>query len=263
MNHTAREIIHLAELTQPRGWVLPDRYRKTDYTDLVARCAPPTPLKVIQVAAERPAGDVLWTATWPQRRRPPSRGPALEAARPHPGDVCQIPPSGGTTGLPKGCPAPTTTFCATWSTRPRPALQRGRHPLVATTVHNWPLLVGVTACVFFGAKQVLLDSTRPADFLAAVQKERCTRTALVPHAGVAHLVLRGVDRYDVSRLTRSTWGGQLTAELVRAAEENWACCMRTPLAWWRALRETRPPTICTRAPQPSAGRCAPTTPSPP
>jgi non-ribosomal peptide synthetase component E (peptide arylation enzyme) len=34
VNHTAREIIHLAELTQPRGWVLPDRYRK---------CAPPTP----------------------------------------------------------------------------------------------------------------------------------------------------------------------------------------------------------------------------
>ena len=43
VNHTAREIIHLAELTQPRGWVLPDRYRKTDYTELWRKCAPPTP----------------------------------------------------------------------------------------------------------------------------------------------------------------------------------------------------------------------------
>jgi 2,3-dihydroxybenzoate-AMP ligase/mycobactin salicyl-AMP ligase len=35
VNHTAAEISHLADLTQPRGWILPARYRETDMVPLV------------------------------------------------------------------------------------------------------------------------------------------------------------------------------------------------------------------------------------
>ena len=35
VNHTAREITHLANLTQPKGWILPDRYRKIDFLALI------------------------------------------------------------------------------------------------------------------------------------------------------------------------------------------------------------------------------------
>ena len=87
--------------------------------------------------------------------------------------------------------------------------------------HNLALLVGVTACVFFGAKQVLLDSTRPADFLAAVQKERCTRTALVPTLVSRILSFEELDRYDVSSLNKIYVGAANSPpELVRAAEEK-------------------------------------------
>ncbi len=225
VNHTAREIIHLAELTQPRGWVLPDRYRKTDYTELVAevRAAHPQ-LKVIQVAAERPAGDVLWYSDLAHSDADPQVvAQALEAARPHPGDVCQILPSGGTTGLPKGCPRTHNDFLCNVEYKAKAwHYSVDDIHLVATTVgHNLALLVGVTACVFFGAKQVLLDSTRPADFLAAVQKERCTRTALVPTLVSRILSFEELDRYDVSSLNKIYVGAANSPpELVRAAEEK-------------------------------------------
>ena len=79
--------------------------------------------------------------------------------------------------------------------------------------------------MFFGAKQVLLDSTCPADFLAAVQKERCTRTALVPTLVSRILSFEELDRYDVSSLNkiyvgrpthRRSWCGR--------PRRSWACC---------------------------------------
>ena len=125
VNHTAREIIHLAQLTEPKGWVVPDRYRKTDYAPWSRRCAPPTLAQGDQVADQKPAGDVLGTRSCRRGTADDANvRAALEAARPDPGDVCQILPSGGTTGLPKGARGRTTTTCATSSTSRRPGTQR-------------------------------------------------------------------------------------------------------------------------------------------
>lgn len=225
VNHTAREIIHLAELTQPKGWVLPDRYRKTDYADLVAevRLADPD-LKVIQVADTKPAGDILWYNDLATSDVAPEKiTAALEAARPDPGEVCQILPSGGTTGLPKGCPRTHNDFICNVEYKAKAwHYNVDDIHLVATTVgHNLALLVGVTACVFFGAKQVLLDSTRPGDFLEAVQKEHCTRTALVPTLVSRIVAFPELDGYDVSSLDKIYVGAANSPpELVRAAEEK-------------------------------------------
>ena len=35
IHHTAREIAHLAELTRPKGWILPDHYRKIDFLPII------------------------------------------------------------------------------------------------------------------------------------------------------------------------------------------------------------------------------------
>lgn len=224
VNHTAREIIHLAALTAPKGWVLPARYRKTDYTDLVAEVRAANPdLKVIQVADEKPAGDVRWYTDLAAVAAPADRvAAALEAARPDPMDVCEILPSGGTTGLPKGCPRTHNDYLCNveykakawhWSVD-------DIHLVASTVGHNLALL-GVTAAVFFGAKQVLVDSTRPADFLAAVQKERCTRTALVPTLVSRVVSFEDLDKYDVSSLEKIYVGAANSPpELVKAAEEK-------------------------------------------
>ena len=225
VNHTAREIIHLASLTAPKGLILPDRYRKTDYAALVAdvRAAHPG-LKVIQVADEKPSGDIIWyedlqkvTADAATVRA------ALDAARPDPGDVCQILPSGGTTGLPKGCPRTHDDYlCNVEYTSKAWHWNVDDIHLVASTVgHNLALLVGVTAAVFWGAKQVLVDSTRPPDFLAAVEKEKCTRSALVPTLVSRIVSFEDLDKFDVSSLEKVYVGAANSPpELVKAAEEK-------------------------------------------
>ena len=106
VNHTAREIAHLANLTQPKGWILPDRYRKIDYHPLIKQVKEENPVleKVILIGEKIPEGclkfeDLLETKAGAEEIRS-----TLEQAHPDPDDVCQILPSGGTTGLPKGAP---------------------------------------------------------------------------------------------------------------------------------------------------------------
>ena len=225
VNHTAKEIIHLAALTEPKGWVLPARYRKTDYTDLIAEVRAANPdLKVIQVTDEKPAGDIIWYNDLAKTDAPADKVAAtLEAARPDPNDVCEILPSGGTTGLPKGCPRTHNDYLCNveYKAKAWHYTVDDVHLVASTVGHNLALLVGVTAAVFFGAKQVMVDSTRPADFLAAVQKEKCTRTALVPTLVSRIVSFEELEKYDVSSLEKIYVGAANSPpELVKAAEQK-------------------------------------------
>lgn len=225
VNHSAREIIHLANLTKPKGWILPARYRKTDYAPIVAEVKKTFPdLKVIWVSDERPPAGIGWFEELRQTSAPRDEvRRVVDAARPDPHEVCQILPSGGTTGLPKGCPRTHNDYLCNveYKSKAWDFTVNERH-LVATTVgHNLALLVGVTACVFWGATQILVDSTRPQDFLAAVEKERCTRSALVPTLVSRILSFEELDRYDVSSLEKIYVGAANSPpELVREAEER-------------------------------------------
>ena len=225
VNHTAREIIHLASLTAPKGLILPDRYRKTDYAALVAdvRAAHPG-LKVIQVADEKPAGDLIWYQDLQKLTVDAATvHAALDAARPDPGEVCQILPSGGTTGLPKGCPRTHDDYLCNveYKSKAWHWTVDDIHLVASTVGHNLALLVGVTAAVFWGAKQVLVDSTRPPDFLAAVEKEKCTRSALVPTLVSRIVSFEDLDKFDVSSLEKIYVGAANSPpDLVKGAEEK-------------------------------------------
>jgi len=37
VNHTAREIAHLSQLTRTRGWIVPAKYRKTNFLPVIKR----------------------------------------------------------------------------------------------------------------------------------------------------------------------------------------------------------------------------------
>jgi len=225
VNHTAREIIHLANLTSPAGWILPDRYRKTDYAPLIEEVKAANPdLRVIQVTDEEPLLGALALKDMLTTTAPAAEvAAALDAARPDPHEVCQILPSGGTTGLPKGCPRTHSDYLANVEYKAKAwHFSVDDIHLVASTVgHNLALLVGVTASVFFGATQVLIDSTRPADFLAAIEKEQCTRSALVPTLVSRLVSFEELEKYDLSSLKRVYVGAANSPpELVKGAEEK-------------------------------------------
>ena len=225
VNHTAREIAHLANLTRPKGWILPHRYRKNIYLPMIKQVRKENPglEKVILLGEGIPEGflgfdDLLETGADYEEIQS-----LLERARPDPGDVCQILPSGGTTGLPKGAPRTHNDYinnleyvAKAWDMTATDTV------LVAATVgHNLALVACVTPAVFQGAKQVLLDSTYPQDFCRIVEEEKITCTGLVPTLISRIVNYEDLGKYDLSSLKRIYVGAANSPpELVRKVEER-------------------------------------------
>ncbi len=228
VNHTGREAGHLADLTQPRAWIVPARYRKTDFLNQVKEVQQKHPglEKVVVVGEEVPDtvlryDDLLETdATRGEIRA------ALEMASPKPTDVCQILPSGGTTGLPKGAPRTHNDYICNVEYKSRAwHVNVTDTCLVATTVgHNLALLVCVTGPIFHGAKIVMLDSTYPQDFCQIVQDEKVTCTGLVPTLISRIVSFDRLAEYDLSSLKKIYVGAAYSPpELVRQVEERIGC----------------------------------------
>jgi non-ribosomal peptide synthetase component E (peptide arylation enzyme) len=225
VNHTAREIAHLADLTQPKGWILPDRYRKIDFLPLVAQVKRENPVleKVVLLGENDPAEYLSFRDLTVTREDAEKIRSTLEQVRPDPGDVCQILPSGGTTGLPKGAPRTHNDYICNIEYKSRAwDLNVTDTCLVAATVgHNLALLICVTGSVFQGAKMVMLDSTYQKDFCRIVQDEQITCTGLVPTLISRIVNYENLADYDLSSLKKIYVGAANSPpELVQTAEEK-------------------------------------------
>jgi 2,3-dihydroxybenzoate-AMP ligase/mycobactin salicyl-AMP ligase len=228
VNHTAREVVHLANLTQPRGWILPGRYRKMHYAPLIQQVRNENKAleKVIIAGQEIPEGCLKFDDLLETQASASEIRKALGEARPDPGDVCQILPSGRTTGLPKGAPRTHADYMCNIEYKSRAwDLNVNDTCLVATTVgHNLALLVTVTGSVFHGAKMVLLDSTYPADFCQLVQDEKVTCTGLVPTLISRIVSFENLGDYDLISLEKIYVGAANSPpELVRDTEKKIGC----------------------------------------
>jgi 2,3-dihydroxybenzoate-AMP ligase/mycobactin salicyl-AMP ligase len=225
IHHTAREIAHLAGLTRPKGWILPDHYRKIDFLPVVQQTMQKTSGldKVILAGQKIPEGylrlnDLILPGSVDRDVQA-----ALDEARPDPRDVCQILPSGGTTGLPKGAPRTHNDYICNIEYKSRAWYMNVTDTcLVATPVgHNLALLVGVTGSVFHGATIVMLDSTYPRDFCQMVQDEKITCTGLVPTLISRIVKFENLADYDLSSLKKIYVGAANSPpELVMAVEEK-------------------------------------------
>jgi len=225
VNHTAREIAHLANLTQPRGWILPDRYRKIDYQPVIKQVQEENPVleKVVLIGEKIPEGCLKFEDLLETRAGAEEIQSALEQAHPDPEDVCQILPSGGTTGLPKGAPRTHNDYICNIEYKSKAwDMNVTDTVLVAATVgHNLALLVCITGSVFHGAKQVMLDSSYPQDFCQVVQDEKITCTGLVPTLISRFVSFENLDDYDLSSLKKIYVGAANSPpELVKNVEER-------------------------------------------
>lgn len=228
VNHTAREVSHLAALTQPKGWVVPAEYRKTDYFPLIEKVQKDNPCldKVIVCADAAPDGFLHFDSLSETDASDEEIKQVLESTRPDPGDVMQILPSGGTTGLPKGAPRTHNDYLCNveykalaWD------LNVNDVCLAASTVgHNLALLVCVTAPVIFGGTCVMLDSTYPEDFCAMVEREKVTCTAAVPTIVTRVVNYEKIGDYDFSSLQKIYVGAAHSApDLVTSVEKKMGC----------------------------------------
>lgn len=225
VNHSAREIAHLAELTRPKGWILPDHYRKIDFLPIIRQTMKITAGldKVILSGQKIPQGYLSFDDLIEPGSMDQDIQTVLEGARPDPRDVCQILPSGGTTGLPKGAPRTHNDYICNIEYKSRAwHMNVNDTCLVATPVgHNLALLVCITGPVFHGATIVMLDSTYPRDFCQMVQDEKISCTGLVPTLISRIVKFENLADYDLSSLKKIYVGAANSPpELVMAVEEK-------------------------------------------
>ncbi|MDH4010491.1 MAG: AMP-binding protein [Desulfobacterales bacterium] len=225
VNHTAREISHLADLTRPSGWILPVSFRQTEFLPLTRQIQGKNPAldKIVLAGPQKPNGYLRLDDLIQPGLMDPDIQAVLEDARPHPNDVCQILPSGGTTGLPKGAPRTHNDYLCNVEYKSRAwHINVGDTCLVATTVgHNLALLVCITGPLFHGATVVMLDSTYPRDFCQIVQDEKITCAGLVPTLISRIVNYENLTGYDLSSLRKIYVGAANSPpDLVQNVEEK-------------------------------------------
>jgi 2,3-dihydroxybenzoate-AMP ligase/mycobactin salicyl-AMP ligase len=228
VNHTAREIAHLANLTQPKAWILPETYRKIAYAPLIEQVRSDVPdLKsVIVVNGKAGEGSLDFDDFLKPGPDAERMHAVLRNAKPDPRDVCQILPSGGTTGLPKGAPRTHNDYLCNieYKARAWEMSADDRCLVVSTVGHNLALLVCVAGPVFCGATVVMEDSTYPQDFCRAVQDESVTCTGLVPTLMSRIVTYDKLGDYNLSSLKKAYVGAANSPpELVKAVETKIGC----------------------------------------
>ncbi|MBN1106622.1 MAG: AMP-binding protein, partial [Deltaproteobacteria bacterium] len=223
--HNQTEINHLCKLTEPVAWILPKQYGKVTYQPVIDDVLKENP-RIRHILQVRTQGDTPYHAleslieraelTAEQRK-------ALEARRPDPDEVCQILPTGGTTGLPKVSPRTHNCYMNNveyhgyrWEITSQDTLM-----VITPLGHNLSVHWGMAAALFFHAKLVLLDSTKPEDICAWIERERVTAIPTVP-ALVARIVqMEDLRRFDLGSLKKISVGGApSTPELVKSVDEK-------------------------------------------
>jgi 2,3-dihydroxybenzoate-AMP ligase len=222
------EVGHLGRLTDAKAWIVPHLYRGFDYLSFsnAVRDQNPQLRWLISVrGGHRSPGFSADIEDLMEAEITREDMEKLALSRPEPADVCHILPSGGTTGLPKAIPRTHNDYvCNVEFQQRRSELNVNETGLICVPVcHNLALL-NVVGAVFFGYRLVLLDSTRPTDIAAVVQREKITYMPTVPSLLKRLLTLTELSEYDLTSLKKINAGGEAsTPELIREARQRLGC----------------------------------------
>ena len=151
---------------------------------------------------------------------------AIRDRRPDPMDVCQIMPTGGTTGMPKASPRTHNDYLCNIEYHSRAwEITSNDTLLVITPVgHGMAMHWGIGGAFFNRAKLVLLDSTQPEDICETIAREQVTAVPSVPAIITRIVNLDDLSRYDLSSLKKISVGGApSTPDLVKAVWTKIGC----------------------------------------
>ena len=226
--HNQIEVDHFAKLTEAKGWILPTQYGKTDYEGIVDNVVQQNSglNHIITVRGQ-------WTGKWKSLEElivgadaNNDTLKALKNRRPDPMDVCQIMPTGGTTGMPKAAPRTHNDYLCNVEYHSRAwEITSNDTLLVVTPVgHGMGMHWGIGTTLFNFARLVLLDSTEPEKVCETIQSEKVTAMPSVPAIVNRIVNLDNLSQYDLTSLKKISVGGApSTPELVRAVWTKIGC----------------------------------------
>lgn len=226
--HGRSEINYLSELTQPKAWIVPETYGKINYEPLIAdiRKDHACIQHVILVRAKRKTGYIDLEDLIRKGARDEASLKMIEERRPDPMELSLILPTGGSTGLPKAVPRTHNDFITNveYHSRPWEITSEDTLLTVAPVSHGQGMLCGVGPAFLNYARYVLLDSTRPEDICAVIEREKVTALPTVPVLIQRLVNLEGLEKYDLRSLRKIYSGGAPSSpELVKAVYEKLEC----------------------------------------
>ncbi len=226
--YVSLEVSHLCNLTQAKAWIVPDVYRKTDYTTFIPDVLGQNPCLKHVISVRAKGQGRFFNAsleTLLDRRLTANDLEKLRASRPEPTDTAHVVPSGGTTGMPKGIPRTHNDYiCNVEFLHKGWEMNTGDAGLVVVPVGHNLAVLNVVGAMFYGYKLVLLDSTKPADICATIEKEKVTYMPSVPSLVRRIMQMPDLGNYDLDSLKKISAGGEpSTPDLIREVYSKLKC----------------------------------------
>ena len=206
------EIQKLAELSGATAWLVPTRFRKTDYVPIIHEVMRSVPAigHVITVRGEIEDRDIPDLRRLIDETEPTEVELArLAELRPDPMQVAHMGPTGGSTGTPKIVPrthnslGATAEYCSlAWTLQPDDT-----NMIVGSIGHDLSFTKGFLGSVITMCPVVLLDATDPESICRTIQSEKVTAVVWVPTLAQRLLDYEDLDKYDLTSLKKMHSGG--------------------------------------------------------
>ena len=219
------EINHLFRLTGATSWIVPEKYRKTDYLPIIRDVLKNTPkVKHIILARGGRHRRLLNLETMIEQTELKERDLVrLAKRRPDPMQVAHMGPTGGTTGLPKVVPRTHNSLICGIEYAAR-AWEMDIHDtclLAGPIGHDLMFTKGLCGSFFTLGKTVFLDSTDPTDICRTIQQEKVTAVVWVPTLAKRLVDFEGLKDYDLSSLKKMHCGGGVSLpEIIKGVWEK-------------------------------------------
>jgi 2,3-dihydroxybenzoate-AMP ligase len=222
------EINYLIRLTGATTWVLPWKYRKTDYLPIIKEVLKESPqMKNVIFARGGDQRDYLSLEVLIENAKLTEQNmTALSQRRPDPMQVAHMGPTGGTTGLPKVVPRTHNDLvCSSEHAAKAWKMDAGDTCLLVGPIgHDLTFTKGFLGSVLTYGKTVFLDSTDLEDICRTIEKEKVTALVWVPTLARRLVGFEGLGNYDLSTLRKMHCGGGASLpDLIKDVREKLGC----------------------------------------
>lgn len=222
------EIKHLAELSGATAWIVPERYKKTDYLPIIAEVRRDVPrLKnVILVRGRGPAAYDSFERLIAAADLSAAKRAELAGRRPDPMQVAHMGPTGGTTGLPKLVPRThNDLICGSECCAKAWDMDSTDISLLAGPIgHDLTFTKGFLGSVLTYGGCVFLDSTDADDICRTIEREKVSTVVWVPTLAKRLVEFENCGAYDLSSLKKMHCGGGASLSgLIQDVTDKLAC----------------------------------------
>jgi 2,3-dihydroxybenzoate-AMP ligase len=220
------EISRLISLTGATSWIVPSRYRKTDYMPIIREVLKEYPemKNVITVRGGDGQGSFHSLEKLIEKAELTGDNLArLAVRRPDPMQVAHMGPTGGTTGAPKIVPRTHNSlingieYCSkSWEQSIEDI-----NLLAGPIGHDLTFTKGFIGSIITQGKVVFLDSTDNQDICETIEREKVTSIIWVPTLAQRLLQYEDLHKYDLSSLKKMhSAGGASHPGLVKDVTEK-------------------------------------------